>query len=66
MPKTNELGEFGLINRISSNLEFRAADSIQSIGDDCAVYPVSPGTNEVISTDAMVEDIHFKLTNTTP
>ena len=66
MLKTKELGEFGLINRISSQLEFRAANSIQSIGDDCAVYPVSAGANEVISTDAMVEDIHFKLSTTTP
>ena len=66
MLKTKELGEFGLINRISSHLEFRATDSIQSIGDDCAVYPVSTGANEVISTDAMVEDIHFKLSTTTP
>ena len=66
MLKIKALGEFGLIRQLTSNLEFRAADSIQSIGDDCAVYPVNPGTNEVISTDALVEDIHFKLSTTTP
>ena len=66
MRKIKALGEFGLIHHLTSNLEFRAADSIQSIGDDCAVYPVNPGTNEVISTDALVEDIHFKLSTTTP
>ncbi|MBC8287974.1 MAG: thiamine-phosphate kinase [Nitrospinae bacterium] len=66
MRKIKELGEFGLIHHLSSRLKFRAADSILGIGDDCAVYPVKSGTNEVISTDALVEGIHFKLSTTTP
>ena len=66
MPKKKELGEFGLINRLSSHLEFLAPDSIQSIGDDCAAYQVNSSKNELISTDALVEDIHFKLSTTTP
>ncbi len=66
MRKIKELGEFGLIHHLSSRLKFRASDSILGIGDDCAVYPVKPGMNEVISTDALVENIHFKLSTTTP
>jgi len=66
MSKTKELGEFELIHRLSSRLKFRAPNTVLGIGDDCAVYPVKSGTNEVISTDALVEDIHFKLSTTTP
>ena len=66
MRKIKELGEFGLIQHLTSGLNFRASDSILGIGDDCAVYPVKSGMKEVISTDALVEDIHFKLSTTTP
>jgi thiamine-monophosphate kinase len=66
MKKTKELGEFGLIHRLTSRLKFHASNSILGIGDDCAVYPVQSGTNEVISTDALVEGIHFSLSTTTP
>ena len=66
MRKIKELGEFGLIHHLSSRLKFRASDSILGIGDDCAVYPAKSGMKEVVSTDALVEDIHFKLSTTTP
>jgi thiamine-monophosphate kinase len=66
MRKIKELGEFGLIHQLSSRLKFRAPDSILGIGDDCAVYPVKSGMKEVISTDALVEGVHFKLSTTTP
>ncbi len=66
MRKIKELGEFGLIHKLSSRIKFRAPDSILGIGDDCAVYPVKSGKFEVISTDALVEDIHFKLSTTKP
>ena len=61
MRKIKELGEFGLIQHLTSGMNFRASDSILGIGDDCAVYSVKSGMKEVISTDALVEDIHFKL-----
>ncbi len=66
MRKIKDLGEFGLIHHLASRLKFRSSDSILGIGDDCAVYPVKPGMNQVTSTDALVEDIHFKLATTTP
>ncbi len=66
MSEIKELGEFGLIRHLSSRLKFRASDSVLGIGDDCAVYPVKSGAYEVISTDAMVQGIHFKLSTTTP
>ncbi|HIE42899.1 MAG TPA: thiamine-phosphate kinase [Nitrospinaceae bacterium] len=66
MSKIKELGEFKLIHRLASRLKFRAPNTIIGIGDDCAVYPVKSGTNEIISTDALVEDIHFSLSNISP
>ena len=66
MQKIKELGEFGLIHHLSSRIKFRASDSIIGIGDDCAVYPAKPEIKQVISTDALVEDIHFTLNTTTP
>ncbi len=66
MSHKKPLGEFELIHRLTSRLKFRASNSILSIGDDCAVYPVKAGAYEVISTDALVEDIHFKLATITP
>lgn len=66
MSKLKDLGEFGLIDHLSSRLKFRASDSVLGIGDDCAVYPVKSGAYEVISTDALVEGVHFKLATTTP
>ena len=66
MSKIKELGEFGLIHRLTSKLKFQASNSILGIGDDCAVYPVKSGSKEVISTDALVEGIHFNLSTTTP
>jgi len=66
MSKTKELGEFDLIHRLSSRLKFRAADTTLGIGDDCAVYPVKAGMKQVVTTDALVEGIHFDLATTTP
>ena len=54
------LGEFGLINELTKNNTSNHQNTIKSIGDDAAVI----GTNDesiVISTDMLVEGIHFDL-----
>ncbi|MCB0698950.1 MAG: thiamine-phosphate kinase [Chitinophagales bacterium] len=55
-----ELGEFGLINRLTQNNETRIAGTIQSVGDDGAVIDQF-GRQSVISTDLLIEDVHFDL-----
>ncbi len=55
-----ELGEFGLINHLTKNNEIRQAGTILSIGDDAAVID-NFGKQTVISTDLLVEGIHFDL-----
>ena len=56
----NDLGEFGLIDRIKSNTTLQNASSLLGIGDDAAI--INPdGQQVVISTDMLVEGIHFDL-----
>lgn len=55
-----ELGEFGLIDHLTSNNETRNASTILSIGDDGAVIDHF-GKQTVISTDLLIEGIHFDL-----
>jgi thiamine-monophosphate kinase len=55
-----ELGEFGLINRISQQFHLRNKSSIKGIGDDAAV--IDAGTHyQLLSTDLLLEGIHFDL-----
>lgn len=57
----SDLGEFGLIHHLTKNNETRQAGTILSIGDDAAVIDTF-GKQMVVSTDMLVEDIHFDLT----
>ena len=54
------LGEFGLIDHLTKNNETRNASTIVSIGDDAAVID-NFGKQTVITTDMLVEGIHFDL-----
>ncbi|HYG01863.1 MAG TPA: thiamine-phosphate kinase [Chryseosolibacter sp.] len=55
-----DLGEFGLIDRIAADFAVQNPTSIKGIGDDAAV--VHGGTDRMlISTDMLVEGIHFDL-----
>lgn len=60
----DELGEFGLIQRLQDALppESVGAPELRiGIGDDAAVWQPAPGRELVITTDSLVEDIHFRL-----
>ncbi len=54
------LGEFGLIDRLTQNNITIHPSTIKSIGDDAAVID-NTGFQTVISTDLLVEGIHFDL-----
>ncbi len=59
----SDLGEFGLIDRIASNFSLKNRSSIKGIGDDAAV--IDAGEDYlVVSTDLLVEGIHFDLAYT--
>src|SRR5258708_7050373 len=55
-----ELGEFGLIEHLTKNFEIHNASTILSVGDDAAVIDHF-GKQTVISTDLLIEGIHFDL-----
>ncbi len=58
--KLEDLGEFGLINRLSETVELYHSETVKGIGDDAAV--IDNGTKySLISTDLLVEGIHFDL-----
>lgn len=59
-----QLGEFGLIERLSSKVELQNSATVRGIGDDAAVIAPPVGQRLLISTDTMVEGIHFDLTYT--
>jgi thiamine-monophosphate kinase len=56
----SSLGEFGLIEHLTRNIELQNASSIVGVGDDAAVIDHF-GKQTVITTDLLVEGIHFDL-----
>ncbi len=62
----SKLGEFGLISRFQSRLKYESPQVIQGIGDDCAVLSLNNGNYQVLTTDALVETVHFNLKTHTP
>lgn len=55
-----DLGEFGLIDHLTKNFETYNVSTIESIGDDAAVIDHF-GKQTVITTDLLIEGIHFDL-----
>lgn len=56
----SDLGEFGLIGHLTKNIELQNASSIVGVGDDAAVIDHF-GKQTVITTDMLIEGIHFDL-----
>jgi thiamine-monophosphate kinase len=56
----SSLGEFGFIEHVTKNIEFQNASSILGVGDDAAVIDHF-GKQTVITTDLLVEGVHFDL-----
>ncbi|MFI3331096.1 MAG: thiamine-phosphate kinase [Rikenellaceae bacterium] len=53
--------EFGFIEQIKSLFLNLGDENIEGIGDDCAIIPVSEDESFVITTDILVEDVHFLI-----
>ncbi|MBQ2413488.1 MAG: thiamine-phosphate kinase [Rikenellaceae bacterium] len=56
------LGEFGLIDHLTSNFENRRSSTLCGVGDDAAVIDIGGGRVQLISTDLLLEGINFDLT----
>jgi thiamine-monophosphate kinase len=59
----NTLGEFGLIDHLTKDFPLRNPSSIKGVGDDAAVIE-NKGLCTVVSTDMLIEGIHFDLAYT--
>ena len=57
----DNIGEFGLIEKLSANFENRNPRTLTGIGDDAAVVEISETEALLISTDMLIEGIHFNL-----
>lgn len=57
----SNLGEFGLIEHLTKDVALTQASSIKGVGDDAAVIRISDEESLLISTDMLVEGIHFNL-----
>ena len=56
----SSLGEFGLIDHLTKNIELQNASSVLGVGDDAAVIDHF-GKQTVVTTDLLVEGVHFDL-----
>ncbi|MCX6296613.1 MAG: thiamine-phosphate kinase [Bacteroidetes bacterium] len=56
----SSLGEFGLIKHLTQFIEIKNESTIKGVGDDAAVIDYK-GKQTVISTDMLVEGVHFDL-----
>ena len=54
------LGEFGLIDHLTKNIELQNVSSLLGVGDDAAVIDHF-GKQTVVTTDLLVEGVHFDL-----
>ena len=58
----HELGEFALIRRLQRPIVLRQPSTVLGIGDDAAIIAPAAGQELVMSTDLLVEGVHFDLT----
>ena len=56
-----KLGEFGLIDRLTKDIEKKNESTKYGVGDDCAVLSY-PDKEVLITTDLLMEGVHFDLT----
>ena len=57
----SQLGEFGLIDRLTKDLPVVNASTVRGVGDDCAVLR-NRDTDILVTTDLLLEGVHFDLT----
>lgn len=68
MTEIANLGEFGLIDRLTQGIQLQNTSTLRGVGDDCAVlrYSNNPEDSKrvLVTTDMLMEGIHFDLTYT--
>lgn len=57
----SKLGEFGLIRHLTQHIELKNPSTLKGVGDDAAVIDSGNGQVKLVSTDMLVEGVHFDL-----
>lgn len=57
--KIKDIGEFGFISRLAARCGEKLPEGFTGIGDDCAIIPGPQGFQYAISTDLLIEGVHF-------
>lgn len=57
--KLGDVGEFGFIDRIARGCVVRPERVVRAIGDDAAAFRTDPGLLSLVTTDLLVERVHF-------
>jgi thiamine-monophosphate kinase len=57
----SQLGEFGLIEHLTKDFKIRHKSTVKGVGDDAAVIAAEGTKHLVITTDMLVEGVHFDL-----
>ena len=57
------MGEFGLIDHLTRDFKVKNPSTLRGVGDDCAVIDYA-GKKTLVTTDLLLEGIHFDLTYT--
>ena len=64
MTPISQLGEFGIIERLTQDLKPMQPSTLTGVGDDCAVIAGTEGEQTLVTTDLLMEGIHFDLVYT--
>jgi thiamine-monophosphate kinase len=56
----SELGEFGLIDRLTKDIQLKNKSTVKGVGDDAAILDYG-NKQIVVSSDLLTEGIHFNL-----
>ena len=60
----HELGEIGIIERIKRNVPSSQKGTVLGIGDDAAALECGDGKLKLVSTDLLIENVHFDMVYT--
>jgi len=64
--KIKDLGEFNFIEQITSQFSKNLPSNVEGIGDDCAIIYQENSKAKLVTTDLLIENIHFLKNDITP
>ncbi len=62
LTEISQLGEFGLVDRLTKELPLTHESSVKGVGDDAAILHYADDKDVLVTTDLLLEGVHFDLT----